>query len=62
MLRPMNKRPFVVVAEDPILDWRSAQVTVDAISPDEAKTAARAELAKDKRDEWSITHVLEVAA
>lgn len=54
-------RPFVVIATDPLREWRCAQVVVHAISPHEAKVAARAELALDRRDEWSITLVKEVA-
>jgi hypothetical protein len=54
---PKNKHTFAVLAVDPENDWRVAELRVVAISEDEAKHAARAELAKEKRDDWSISCV-----
>ena len=47
---PNVPHPFRVLAVDPDNE-------VVAISADEAKRLARAELAKAKRDDWSISHV-----
>jgi hypothetical protein len=54
---PWRQQPFAVIAVDPENDWRIAEVVVSAISADEAKRLARAELAKAKRDDWSIRYV-----
>lgn len=54
---PWRQQPFAVLAVDPENDWRVAELQVVAVSADEAKRLARAELAKAKRDDWSISHV-----
>ncbi len=54
---PWRQQPFDVIAVDPEHAWRCAHVKVVAISVDEARRLARAELAKEKRDDWSISHV-----
>lgn len=53
-LSGMPNRDYVVVVTDPDAEWRSAYMTVQASSRDEAKTRARGQLAITKRDSWSI--------
>jgi hypothetical protein len=45
--------PFAVLATSPD-ETRSVGFIVRAISSDEARRAARGELAKDRRDDWSV--------
>lgn len=67
---PLLPRPFTVTAVDPAA-YAHAQagfasnasrvryivLEVRAVSSDEARRLARAELAKDKRDDWSVARV-----
>ena len=53
-------KPFLVIAADPENEERLARVDVEeALSEDDARWKARAELAKTKRDHWSIRLVRE---
>lgn len=52
-----RQQPFAVIAVDPASEHVCIRVDVRAISADEAKRAARAELALAKRDDWSIRFV-----
>lgn len=54
-LVPQTKQRFLIIATDPDAPYRSREVRVDAISPDEAKTVARHELARDKSDHWYVS-------
>lgn len=54
-LRQPQAQPFLVIAVDPEAEARCVEVPVDAISADEARRAARRELAKTKRDHWMLT-------
>lgn len=58
----LQLRNYYVVATDPDADWDTVHVTVRAISRDEARRVARAELAKQKRDHFGIERVLEAEA
>ena len=55
---PWRQQSYVVVAVDPEREHVAVEVPVRASSEDEAKRAARAELAIAKRDDWSIRLVL----
>lgn len=50
---------FIVIAADPESDFRLHRMDLDAVSSDEARRAAREELATMKRDHWSIRLVRE---
>ena len=60
-------RPFTVTAVDPTAyahahagtagHVRYMVIEVRAVSTDEARRLARAELAKDRRDDWSVARV-----
>lgn len=56
MVPPMIDKPstFVVLAVDPDAPWRSQRFDFLVYSAIHAKRLARAELAKDKRDHWSV--------
>jgi hypothetical protein len=53
---PLSK--FVVISTDPDAEWRSLYVEVRAHSKEHARDVARAELAKTKRDHFTIDMVL----
>jgi hypothetical protein len=55
----LQLRDYFVIATDPHADWRCDQITVRAISRDEARRVAREQLATVKRDHWSIDLVVE---
>jgi hypothetical protein len=53
--RTFGASTFFVMATDPDAEWRRMQFRVRAMSELQAKAAARGELAKEKRDHWSLT-------
>lgn len=54
-LRQPQAQPFLVIAVDPETETKCIEVPVDAISADEARRAARAVLARTRRDHWMLT-------
>lgn len=53
---PLSK--FVVITSDPDAEWRSLFVEVRALSAAHARDVARAELAKSKREHFTIDLVV----
>ena len=52
--RTYAARHFLVFASDPDRNWMCTYFRVRALSATQALDAARAELAKEKREHWSI--------
>ncbi len=57
----LQLRNYVVIATNPG-EWQSVYITVRAISRSCARDAARRELARTKRDDWSVDHAVEAEA
>lgn len=55
--RTFAARTHHVIARDPDREWMCAQFRIKALSVEQAKEAARAELAKAKRDHWSLSTI-----